>query len=179
MPFGQLFQCPHPPTHAGPVACRPSPLGFAACASLPCVRSSAADAASFLSPVAFACRRRDSAAGSLDAPRFAPTLAYASGIPPALHWVIFVFLSCVLLFLSVRYSKSQCALRLLASLLPPDGVTTAHLKLHRNRAETERLDAGRKRTSLGARVRLQIRATTGCLNAHPKTITNKDSETRD
>ena len=41
MPFGQLFIRP-PTTHAGPVACRPSPLGFAACASLPCVRSSAA-----------------------------------------------------------------------------------------------------------------------------------------
>ena len=40
-PFGLLFIRP-PTTHAGPVACRPSPLGFAACASLPCVRSSAA-----------------------------------------------------------------------------------------------------------------------------------------
>ena len=83
-PFrAMLFQSPaHPPR--GPLACRPALL------------------------VAVARKqrgqRRDSAAGSLDAPRFAPTLACASGIPPARQRVFLSFLTCVLLFLSVRYS---------------------------------------------------------------------------
>ena len=49
-------------------------------------------------------QRRDSAAGSLDAPRFAPTLADASGIPPALQWVFLSFLICILLLVLVRNS---------------------------------------------------------------------------
>jgi len=101
MPFGQLFQLPahHP---AGAANSSVTDHGHRL-PSLPCVRSSAADAAPFLSPVAYGSRRPNLAAGSLDAPPFASTLAYASGIPPALHWVIIVFFSLVRLFLSVRY----------------------------------------------------------------------------
>jgi hypothetical protein len=53
------------------------------------------------------------------------TLAYASGIPPALQKLFIVSLSCVLLLFLVRYSLSHCALRQLASL--PHSLTLSHL----------------------------------------------------
>ena len=53
------------------------------------------------------------------------TLAYASGIPPALQKVSIVPLSCVRLLFLMRHSLSHCALRQLASQLPPDGVTAS------------------------------------------------------
>ena len=103
-PFGLLFQCPHPPTHAGPVACRPSPLAAVAGLRFPAFGRPRLmplpSSLRSLTPVVGGIPPR----GSLDAPRRVSSLAYASGIPPALHWVIFVFLSCVLLFLSVRNS---------------------------------------------------------------------------
>jgi len=90
-PSGCYFKCP-PTTHAGPVACRPSPLGFAACASLPCVRRPALRA-SLLSPVASACRRRDSAAGSLNGPAsLRPSLTLRASRPPSSGSFSFFFL---------------------------------------------------------------------------------------
>jgi hypothetical protein len=54
------------------------------------------------------------------------TLAYASGIPPALQKVSTPFLSCVLFLVLMRHSLSHCALRQLASLLKPDGFSASH-----------------------------------------------------
>ena len=103
MPFGQLFQMPtHHPRGAGGLSAVPAWLRRLRVATLRSVVRGYA--APFLSPVAPACRRRDSAAGSLNAARFAPTLAYASGIPPALHWVFFVVLSFVRLLVRNYYS---------------------------------------------------------------------------
>ena len=108
MPFGLLFQCPHPPTHAGPVACRPSPLAAVAFASLPCVRSSAADAAPFLSPVAHARRRRNPAAAALNGPlRLVPRLRFGHPARPPLGHSLFSF-SCTVVSFGALLVVSLC-----------------------------------------------------------------------
>lgn len=110
LPFGQSILIPtlHPrrASPASPVGRGRGPAAAAvAVASLPCVRR---PRLSPLPPLSGRCRSSaaESRRGSLDAPRRVSTLAYASGIPPALQKVSFVVLSCVLLLVLMRYSSS-------------------------------------------------------------------------
>jgi hypothetical protein len=108
-PCGAAISYSHPPPgpgQTGPPAGRsrcPDPAAVAF-ASLPCVRSSAAVAAPFLSPVAHARRRRNPAAGRWTLPAASqPSLTLRASRPPSKRSASF--------FVLVRFCWFACVMR--------------------------------------------------------------------